>query len=164
MRTPARFALAALALCAGALAAVARAPVPPLAADEVSAVELAGWIRARQPGLVIVDLGSTPAAQALPGARRASDLDGSPVDTVVVYGGQGETAPMRFNARRVLRLHGGIEAWNAEVISPAIRADAPEHFKREFAERARLSRYFGGSPRVLDPGAKAPRVRSRRGC
>ena len=40
--------LATLAIGAAALAAIARTPEPPLAQDEVSAVELAGWIRARR--------------------------------------------------------------------------------------------------------------------
>lgn len=168
MNAAIRPALAALALCAAVLAAFARSPEPPLSGDEISAVELAAWIRARRPGLLVLDTRSGDAMErdGLPGARSAADFEGDAIDTIVLYGDRrlDEAPPLRGNTQRVLRLHGGIEAWNEEVLFPAIRADASERQKREFASRAQLSRYFGGSPRVLDPGTDSPRSRSRRGC
>jgi hypothetical protein len=161
--------LAALAIGAAALAALARQPEPPLSSDEVSAVELAGWIRDRRPGLVIVDLRGTAAMQrgALPGARTVDELvdSGIGLDTLVIYADrQADAATMRGFARRVLMLRGGIEAWNAQVLFPVVRADASTAQRREFEARAKLSRYFGGSPRVLEPGARRQPGRSRRGC
>lgn len=160
--------LAALALCAAALAALARSPLPPLGRDEISAVQLAEWFRAQRPGLLVLDTRSAQAMarESLPGARPLADFDGESVDTVVLYGERQLDAapPLGGSARYVFRLRGGIEAWNAEVLFPIIRSDASATHKREFAARAQLSRYFGGTPRVLEPGARAERNRSRRGC
>jgi hypothetical protein len=169
MSTPLRSMLAALAIGAGVLAALAGSPAPPPSPDEIGAVELAGWLRDRRPGLLVLDVRSAQAMQRdrLPGARQAAEVAGGAVDTLVLYGDrQLEHVPaVRVSARRVLRLHGGIEAWNEEVLFPAIRSDAPEREQQAFAGRAQLSRYFGGAPRVLDPGMQAARgTRSRRGC
>ncbi len=170
MKSAVRIVLVALALCAAALAALAGSPVPPLAEDEISAVELAEWIRARRTDLVVLDTRPEQALEAdgLPGARLAADFEADTVDTVVLYGDKQLTAalPLRGSPRRVLRLRGGIEGWNRDVLFPVIRSDASQRQKTEFASRAQLSRYFGGSPRALDPGAQArrSRSRSRRGC
>ena len=168
MKTRARLLLAALATCAGALAAAAGSPVPPLARDEISATQLAEWIHARRPGLVVLDARPAESMQRgrLPGARAVAEFEGDAGATVVLYGDRRaeEVPTWRGPALRVLRLRGGIEAWDRDVLFPVLRADASEAQRREFEPRARLSRYFGGSPRVLDPGAKASRVRSRRGC
>ena len=183
--------LAVLTLAAGALAAVAQHPRPGLASDEVSAVELAEWIRARKPGLLVLDLrpadqthsGQVPGAQmpaelklagvdhvAL-GLARPGFIDPSELNTIVIYGPE-NVEPLAVdvllgrsnNPPRLLRLHGGIAAWNAEVLFPSIRADASERQRKAFAARAELSRYFSGSPRVLDPGEHATAARSRQGC
>lgn len=170
-----RTTLALLALCAGALAAIAVSPEPTPAHDEISAVELAEWIRARRPGLRLLDTRSADAMQRdhLPGAQSAADVGLGALradDTLVVYADRRVdeatvTALRRkWGPQRVLRLHGGVEAWNDAVLFPVIRSDAPARQQRQFVRRAQLSRYFGGAPRVLDPGAAADRRRSRRGC
>jgi rhodanese-related sulfurtransferase len=172
MKRHARAALALLALVLGSLAAIAGSVVPPPAADEVSAVDLAQWIRDRRPGLLVVDARAAEAfdRDRLPGARLIADIDADALrsaDTVVVYAEAGvDATALRelSNVRRLLRLHGGIAAWNEDVLFPVIRADASERQQRDFAARAALSRYFGGSPRLLDPGASPARGRSRHGC
>jgi len=172
MKRHARAALALLALVLGSLAAIAGSVVPPPAADEVSAVDLAQWIRDRRPRLLVVDARAAEAfdRDRLPGALLLADIDAEALrsaDTVVVYADAGvDTTALRelANARRLLRLHGGIAAWNEDVLFPVIRADASERQQRDFAARAALSRYFGGSPRLLDPGASPARGRSRHGC
>jgi rhodanese-related sulfurtransferase len=162
-------------LCAGALAAIAGSPTPPLAADAVSAPQLAEWIRAGRAGLQVLDTrdGDAIAHDRLPGARRAADTEPDAVrgiDTIVVYADSHvdeavvEVLRRRWSPRRVLRLHGGIDAWNQEVLFPTLRADASARQQQEFESRAQLSRYFGGAPRVLEPGASSDRSRSRRGC
>ncbi|WP_313919582.1 hypothetical protein [Tahibacter sp.] len=167
--------LVVLALCAGGLAAHVGTPRPPLAVDEVSAGQLAEWIRARRPGLRLLDTRDAQAMERdrLPGARSANDVDPDAIatsDTVVVYADRRidertvEMVRHRLHSRRILRLHGGVEAWNAEVLFPVLRSDASAQQQRDFAGRAQLSRYFGGAPRVLDPGATRERTRSRRGC
>lgn len=168
MKTGARLLLAAIASCAGALAAVAGSPAPPLARDEISAIQLAEWIHARRPGLVVLDARPAESMQRgrLPGARAVAEFEADAGATIVLYGDRGTDGvpAWRGPALRVLRLRGGIEAWHRDVLFPVVRADASEAQRRQFESRARLSRYFGGSPRVLDPGAEANPVRSRRGC
>ena len=164
--------LALLALVAATLAAIAGEAAPPPTADEVSAVDLALWIRDRRPGLLVVDARATEAfdADRVPGALLLEDVDADALgaaDTVVVYAdARADAGALRglANARHVLRLHGGMTAWNDEVLFPALRADANAKQQRDFMARAQLSRYFGGAPRLLDPGASATRGRSRRGC
>jgi rhodanese-related sulfurtransferase len=164
--------LALLALVTGTLAAIAGTVAPPPAADEVPAAELAQWIRDRRPGLLVVDVRSAEAfdGDRLPGARLLADIDADTLhsaDTVVVYAdGRADPAELRgmSNVPGVLRLHGGVAAWNEEVLFPVLRADASERQQRDFATRALLSRYFGGSPSLLDPGALPARGRSRKGC
>jgi hypothetical protein len=149
---------------------------PPPAADEISALDLAQWLRARRPGLLLVDVRTAEAfdADRLPGARLLAEVDAAALraaDTVVVYAdaradAEGLRGPSNVLATvpHVLRLYGGIAAWNDEVLFPVLRADASARQQRDFATRALLSRYFGGSPRLLDPGAAPARGRSRRGC
>jgi len=172
MNTRARLMLLVFALVAAAFAAIAQDAAPPLASDEVSAVELALWIHDRRPGLLVVDTRTQEAFDQdhLPGARLREDIDSDALaaaDTVVVYAEASTDASAlrrRSDAPRMLRLRGGITAWNEQVLFPVLRADANAKQQRDFALRAQLSRYFGGSPRMLDPGASALRGRSRRGC
>jgi rhodanese-related sulfurtransferase len=173
MKRHARAMLVLLALVTGALAAIAGNVAPPPAADEVSAVDLAQWIRDQRPGLLVVDLRAAEAfdRDRLPGARLVADVDADALgsaDTVVVYAdARADAGALRglSNVPRVsVRLHGGIGAWNEEVLFPVLRADASAQQQRDFATRALLSRYFGGSPRLLDPGALPARGRSRHGC
>jgi rhodanese-related sulfurtransferase len=177
MNPRARALLVLLALLSATLAAIAGGVAPPPAADEVSAVDLAQWIRDRRPGLLVVDLRDTEAFESdrLPGARLLADIDAAALrsaDIVVVYAdaSAGAGALRRSSnllstvSSKLLRLQRGIAAWNDEVLFPALRADASARQQRDFATRASLSRYFGGSPRLLDPGASLARGRSRRGC
>jgi hypothetical protein len=167
MRPALHLTLAALALIAAALAALVRNPQPPLGRDEVSAVQLAEWIRARRPGLLVLDTrrADALARDGLPGARPAGAAADAVADTLVLYAEEDlADLPARLpRASRVLRLRGGLKAWNSQVLFPVRRSDASARERRDFAARAGLSRYFGGSPRVLEPGARAERGRSRRG-
>ncbi len=175
MKVCARTALALLALATGALAAITGSPQPPIADDEVTAIQLAEWIRDRRSGLLVVD--TRPAGantqDRLPGARPLAEFDrgaASTIDTVVVYADTRvdasivEALRQQSRALRFLRLHGGIAAWNAEVLFPVVRSDASTRQQQRFAARAQLSRYFGGTPRRLEPGVPSGHIRSRRGC
>ena len=166
-------ALAALAL--GTLAAIAASPLPPLANDEIAAADLAVWLRDRRVGLLVVDARSADAMaqDRLPGARLLVDVDAAMLDAadaVVVYADRDvdvrrvETLRRAPGTRRYLRLHGGIAAWNEDVRYPVVRSDASAAQQQRFEARAQLSRYFGGTPRRLDPGAANGRPRSRQGC
>ena len=85
-----RRALAALALCAGGLAAIVGTPRAPLGTEDVSAAELAQWIHDGRPGLHVIDARDAAAMEheRLPGAQAANEIDGqtiAPDDMVVVY-------------------------------------------------------------------------------
>jgi hypothetical protein len=175
MSRAARVTLAALALCAGALAAIARDPQPAPAPDEITAIELGEWIRARRAGVHVLDARSAEAMarDRVPGAVSAAGFDAAVLargDILVVYADRRtdrmvlDALRPRVGHARLLRLHGGFAAWNHEVLFPRIRADASERERQRFAPRAQLSRYFGGTPRVLDPGTAPTQPRSRRGC
>ena len=75
MSLRARSVLAFATFAIGGLAAVAGSSQPPLAGDEVAAVDLAGWLRERREKLRVLDARSADAFDAghLPGARRLAD-------------------------------------------------------------------------------------------
>jgi rhodanese-related sulfurtransferase len=150
--------------------------------DHVPAVELACWIRARRPGLRVIDVRSAAefrifhipgaehvALEALAGTRFAPD------ETVVLYseagihGAQAWVFLRALGHRRVFFLRGGLREWLDDVMNPAIAADAPPDARAAFGELAELSRWFGGTPRSIDRGA-APasevdaRLARGRGC
>jgi rhodanese-related sulfurtransferase len=149
--------------------------------DHVSAVELASWIRARRPGLRVIDVRSAsefrafhiPGAEhipleALPHARFAAG------DTVVLYsevgvhGAQAWVFLRALGHRQVFFLREGLHEWLDDVMSPTLAADAPPEAQAAFAAVAELSRWFGGTPRRLTETALAPAAAPvaarRRGC
>ena len=163
------------ALALGLLAALAGEPVPAPADDAVTAVELAVWLRQQRPGLQVIDLRAAEARKGdrLAAARALDHIDPVALGTaqmiVLVADGtirdaQWDALRRRWPAATLRRLHGGMRAWQREVMAPVIRADAPASQHAEFAGRAALSRYFGGTPQVLDAAALAARPRSRQGC
>lgn len=170
-----RHLLTAAALIAGVCAAMAGTPQPPLRDDEVSAVDLAVWIRERREGLLVLDARDTEEHEdgGVAGARRVAQfaIEGLQTTGLVVVYAQTQLDDAAFDALRrrfpqatVRRLRGGLQAWTDEVLYPSIRADAPARIRDAFAERAALSRYFGGTPRRIAPGESPAQPRSRRGC
>jgi rhodanese-related sulfurtransferase len=150
--------------------------------DHVSAVELAAWLRARRPGLRVIDVrtASEFAAYHIPGAEHVplEQLATTPFaagETVVLYselgvhGGQAWVFLRALGHRRVVFLRNGLHEWLDDVMSPTIAADAPPAAQAAFDRVAELSRWFGGTPRriaataVSDGAAVAPATR-RRGC
>jgi rhodanese-related sulfurtransferase len=170
--------LAGAALAAGALAAVSGSPfraeratvnVAELARavaaeeDHVTALELAQWIRDREPGLRIIDLRTAAefAEYHVPRAERImfDQLLGTPfrqTETIVLISDGGAHAAQAWvflralGHRNVYFLRGGLGEWLDEVMSPAKPTD--------------LTRYFGGMPRPqVDGGVTVETIR-RRGC
>lgn len=142
--------------------------------DHVTAVELAGWIRDRRPGLRVIDLRPPEAFDDyhVPGAERMT-LDSLARDpfrrdeTVVVYsdggtqGAQGWLLLRALGMRNVFFLRGGMYEWLEQVMNPVLPDAAPPAARQAFARTAALSRYFGGVPRVgglpaPDESATAP--------
>jgi rhodanese-related sulfurtransferase len=145
-----------------------RLDVPALAhdieteADHVTAMELAGWIRHRKPGLRVLDVRSDseftayhiPSAERVPLTEltRLAPRDG---ETLVLYseGGahaaQGWVLLRALGHEKVYFLRGGLLDWMDDVMSPAI----PSASSATRDSLAALSRYFGGVPRVDAVGA-----------
>ena len=136
--------------------------------DHVSAIELARWIRARRPGLRVIDVRapeafagfSIPTAENVPieriaGARFRDD------ETVVLYSEGGAHAAQAWvflkaaGTRNVLFVAGGLGDWFDEVMRPVIPAHPAAGEAARLAELAELSLYFGGSPRAPEAGAPA---------
>jgi rhodanese-related sulfurtransferase len=149
--------------------------------DHVSAVQLATWIRARLPGLRVVDVRSSAEYVAfhLPGAEhipleQLTAAAFSPDETIVLYselgvhGGQAWVFLRALGHRRVFFLRNGLHEWLDDVMSPALAADASAEARAAFAQVAELSRWFGGAPRDLTGGAGAvpggAPIARRRGC
>lgn len=146
-------------------------------ADHVSARQLASWIRARKPGLRVLDVRDAKAfaEDAIPTAENLTidRLVGAvfkPGETVVLYSQEGAHAGQAWVLLKALGVAdavfvpGGLADWWEEVMSPVLPADMPVA-ERETA--ADLSRYFGGFPQVglaVSGGAPAPTPYRRRGC
>lgn len=169
-------ALGSAAIVLGALAAFAGSPyresldLHRLASevareeDHVTAIELAGWIKDRKPGLRVLDLRSEaefdeyhiPGAEsvafdALLRARYAS------TDTLVLisdggaHAAQGWVFLRALGHQHVYFLRGGLGEWLDEVMNPA--------------KPTALTRYFGGVPRSgEDAQTNTVTNMRRRGC
>ena len=173
-----RRALAIAALAAGGLAAVSGSPyraerstidVAVLARavaaeeDHVTALELAQWIRDRQPGLRIVDLRSPEAFAEyhVPRAERIAleqlvRTPFGPAETIVLisdggaHAAQGWVFLRALGHRHVYFLRGGLGEWLDQVMNPVKPTD--------------LTRYFGGTPRAAGDEVPAVQAMRRRGC
>ena len=134
----------------------------------MSAVELARWIRARRPGLRVIDVRSAAEFRIfhLPGAEHIpldalAEARFGPDETLVLYsetgihGAQAWVFLRALGHRRVVFLRNGLHEWLDDVMSPAIAADAPDDALAAFTEIAELSRWFGGTPRWIPAGAPA---------
>lgn len=153
--------------------------------DHITAVELAEWIRARKPGLRVIDLRTEGEWNAyhLPRAERMAieslaSASFEPSETVVLVSGGGAHAAQAWvllrvrGHRQVYFLRGGVREWIDDVMNPTVAADASPAARAAFQRVSDVSRYFGGVPRVVeklpvkskdDVVAAAAAVR-RRGC
>lgn len=183
---PVHRALAAVALVLGALAAASgdastRAEPPPA---EVTALELARWIRAARPNLRVIDLRDLELYESfsIPGAERmgVDDLGRmrwAPDADVVLFADSVAIARMAHDtlrARGVRNVHvleGGLGGWINTIASPVLPANPSPAERTAVREIAEMSRWFGGSPRVGESRATTGdsvraamgRIR-RRGC
>jgi rhodanese-related sulfurtransferase len=180
-RLSSRLGLIALVLAAAAMVSDLMASVTVV---EVSPIQLARWIRDRRPGLDVIDVRRADEYETghIPGARNVTAPQPGTVDatvgTVVLYDQDGRNvrelaAALSPGAEApVYVLEGGIDGWVDTVMAPRLRADASDEEQAAFAERAELSRWFGGLPRVMPAGVpeedtESAGARSRRllsGC
>jgi hypothetical protein len=139
--------------------------------DHVSALQLAAWIRARRPGLRVIDVRSPQefADFSLPGAKnipldRLSRARFAQGDTVVLYSEGGAHAGQAWMLLRMMGvanvyfIAGGLADWRDEVIAPNLPADASPQIVRAFEPVAELSAYFGGTPQVGPAGSPPTRM------
>ncbi|MES2298955.1 MAG: rhodanese-like domain-containing protein [Pseudomonadota bacterium] len=153
--------------------------------DHIGALELAAMIRARKPGLRVIDVRSPQAfAQfAIPTAENLP-LDVllhtrfAPNELVVLYSEEGAHAGQAWALLRALGVHnvwfiaGGLADWRDEVLAPVLPRNATPQEALAFEATAQLSRYFGGNPTIGEPMARAQLAASaapiaklrRRGC
>jgi rhodanese-related sulfurtransferase len=149
--------------------------------DHVSALELAGWIRAQKPGLRVIDVRppeafavfAIPTAENIP-LDRLMQTDFAPHETVVLcseggaHAGQAWVLLQALGVGNAWFIAGGLADWHEQVLTPVLAADAGETEKQAFQATADLSRYFGGQPRIGEPGCAVSAVeassRRRRGC
>ena len=145
--------------------------------DHVGARQLAGWIRARKPGLRVIDVrdakafaqDAIPTAENLP-IDRLVRATFKPSETVVLYSQEGAHAGQAWvllkalGVADVVFVPGGLADWWEEVMTPVLPLDMPAA-EREAA--ADLSRYFGGFPQMGEAASGEPvstKVYRRRGC
>jgi rhodanese-related sulfurtransferase len=135
--------------------------------DHVSAIELAGWIRGRRPGLRVLDVRSLAEYQeyAIPGAEHLPIADivrsrFSDDEVLVLYSQGGAHAAQAWvflralGLRQVYFLRGGLQEWMEDLMHPLLAADASAETVKRFEATAELSRYFGGAPGIGDAQAK----------
>jgi rhodanese-related sulfurtransferase len=170
----------ALAVLAGALGLAAAwtdpLPVASVAIAPIEPLELAEWIRDRKEGLRVIDLRGqgAPEDDRIPSAQ-PMDLDSlraaaiAPLDVVVLCASaasetaEGAAVLREAGHRNVLHLRGGVPAWRAEVLFPALPEGASPDEQAAFARASGLSRYFGGTPRKGAPQTM-PAPSRPRGC
>jgi rhodanese-related sulfurtransferase len=137
--------------------------------DHVSAPALATWIRARRPGLTVIDLQPASAFEQLhiPTAvnmtvTQAAAVD-APLDSPIVIYSEGGThaAQVWFmlrarGYRRVYFLREGLYEWVSRVLDPMLAIDATPAEEAAYDEAAEMARYFGGRPRRNVPRDQIP--------
>jgi rhodanese-related sulfurtransferase len=143
--------LAIAAATAGLLAAFASSPAS-RREEPVAAMQLAEWIRARKPGLRIIDVRSSEEFEAyhVPGSKQRSreslaSMAVRPNDTVVLISDDGANVP-HVSDGNVYVLRGGIRAWTADVLNPTLPHNASPEAAAAFKKASEMSRYFGGAP------------------
>jgi rhodanese-related sulfurtransferase len=147
--------------------------------DHVSALTLAKWIRAGKPGLRVIDVRSPgefnefaiPTAENLPlDVLLRTRFNAG--DVLVLYSEGGAHAGQAWTLLRAMGVHnawfiaGGLADWRDEVLAPVMAKEASPADALAFEKTAELSRYFGGTPSIVESTAsKAISVRlRRRGC
>jgi rhodanese-related sulfurtransferase len=141
--------------------------------DHISALQLAAWIKARKPGLRVIDVRSPDefAAYSLPGAEnipldRLSRARFAQGDTVVLYSEEGAHAGQAWMLLRMTGvahayfIAGGLADWRDEVMSPNLPEGASPQVVRAFEPVAQLSAYFGGTPRRGPAGSTPTQMNS----
>ncbi len=149
--------------------------------DHVTAIELAGWIKNRRPGLRVIDVRAADDYEAfhIPTAERVP-IDSiasarlSPDETIVLYSEGGPHAAQAWVFLRALGfgkvyfLRGGAYEWIEQIVNPVLPNGASAKDSAAFDSTAALSRYFGGTPRrgvqsAADDALAIPRVTSNSG-
>ena len=176
--------LAAMAFLAGSPSRLPAGPDDPLARGEVTAVQLAQWIKDRK-ALRLLDVRTReeyddfhlPRAEHVPlDSLTAATFES--VDTVVMYSASLETTVRAVgvlesgdSAPVVLYMQNGISDWLMDILNPRRARDASPDAVAAFEMKAELSRYFGGLPRITDDEpegmtstAAVLKKMKRRGC
>ncbi len=161
-------AAAAALLALGALVAgdARRPAVAPQ--DQVSAVQLAEWIRARNQSLRIIDVRDSASFNdfQIPTAEHVAAHDiaraefGS-ADLIVLYDNDGDSpkewALLKARGLNVLVLQDGLGGWLNDIMNPQLPATASAEQVRAYQRKKDLAEYFGGQASAYsEPGALSP--------
>jgi rhodanese-related sulfurtransferase len=160
-----------LATIAGLLATAALlAGDRPQPAQQVSAVELAEWIRDRRPNLRIIDLRSKPEFDlySIPTAEnqpvQVADglLNGSaPEQVIVLYGDEASRAADALHRTKkkdnVYVLTDGLAGWLTDVMSPQLPPNATAQERAEYERKKAVAIYFGGQASAYGDRAPLPK-------
>jgi rhodanese-related sulfurtransferase len=154
-------------LAVGALLIGDRSEAGP-SARQVSALELAAWIKEHKPGLRVIDLRSPGEFDAyhIPTAEPLGpEIAGSAsTSTIVVYSDQGSAQDAALAAvhlapgsgAEIVILRGGVNAWLNDIMLPRLPPDPTPAQRQRYEHQRELSRYFGGRPSALgDDTARA---------
>jgi rhodanese-related sulfurtransferase len=151
--------------------------------QEVSTVQLAGWIKERKEGLRVIDLRESKdyTAYHIPSAQQFSAdviAPSTTPTTLVLYSDTGSASDRKFaeallpegSSSEVYVLRGGVNAWLHEIMLPRLPANPTTEQRQSYEARRELSQYFGGRASALetDTGREstqaAVRKLKRMGC
>lgn len=134
--------------------------------DHISTDTLANWITESKQ-MRIVDLRDSSAYPNyhIPGAElmTLSGLINSSMrkdELIILYSEGGIHAGQAWvmlkakHFQNVFIISGGLAAWRSEILFPVLSLNASESEKVIFAQRSKMSLYFGGSPAVMKETAK----------
>jgi uncharacterized membrane protein YedE/YeeE/rhodanese-related sulfurtransferase len=133
-----------------------RAPLPPIQMASLAPLNLASSLIEREPGILILDVRSDPAAEkGIPGAV-PTDRDGAldvlrstpPNTTVVIYDETGAWTEAPSNWPRTLEykfLAGGLSGWQANVLTPAEMSGTSLAERAEVQRQNQISAFFSGA-------------------
>lgn len=172
-------AVTAAVLGLGALVAGDATRAAVAAQHQVSPVQLAEWIRARNERLRIIDVRDSAAFSEyrIPTAEHvaADQVAGSaftPDQLVVLYATDSdpvaEWSSLKKRGLNVKVLSGGLSAWLTDIMNPQMPPNATAGQKQHYDRKKEMAEYFGGQasvysePRALSPSTMESLKRLKR--
>jgi rhodanese-related sulfurtransferase len=142
----------------------------------VTPVQLARWLRDREPDLRLIDLRqrsafddfTLPRAESFP-LEWLLEPPEEPEPRLVLLSADGVMAAQAWTLARLaghsnpLVLEGGVAGWIRTILAPIVPADPPEDEREGWEELTEISEYFGGQPRRMSDLDQVPPLPDLRG-